>query len=110
MFGCEISTLLRVCPDVVINRYLAVTSIDNGTLQLTDREKRDGWWASARAKVFRGTSWGAREDSEDWKVAYSPRIDSIHGLPNETHDECGAGFDEWMSSSGRSQPGKSSHS
>jgi hypothetical protein len=95
MFRCDISNLLALCPYVVLNKYLAVTSIDGGTLQLTDQEKRNGWWTSAEAKVFRGTSWGAREDRDDWKVAYSPLIDSIHGLPNETHDECCAGFDEW---------------
>jgi hypothetical protein len=27
-------------------------------------------------------------------VAYSPRMGSIHGLPNETHDECCEGHDE----------------
>lgn len=95
MFRCEISDLLGLCPDIVLNKYLAVTSIDSGTLQLADQEKGAGWWTSAEAKVFRGTSWGAREDRDDWKVAYSPRLDSIHGLPNETHDECCAGFDEW---------------
>jgi hypothetical protein len=28
-------------------------------------------------------------------VAWSPRISSIHGLPNETHDDCCEGHDEW---------------
>jgi hypothetical protein len=95
MFQRDISTLLRLCPDVVLNKYLAVTSIDGGTLQLTDEEKRDGWWTTAEARVFRGSSWGRREDRDDWKVAFSPRLDSIHGLPNGTHNECCAGFDEW---------------
>ncbi len=89
MFGCEITNLLRLCPDVVLNKYLAVTSIDSGTLQLTDEEKRDGWWISEEARVFRGTSWGTREDRDDWKVAYSPRIESIRGLPNEPVEDCG---------------------
>ena len=46
MLDCDISTLLRLCPDVVLNKYLAVTSIDSGTLQLNDQENRDGWWTS----------------------------------------------------------------
>ncbi len=92
---CDISSLLRLCPGVVLNKYLAVTSIDSGTLQLTDQEKDAGWWTSEEAKVFRDSSWGHREDDSDWKVAYSPRLDSIHGLPDETHGECCAGFDEW---------------
>jgi hypothetical protein len=96
MLECDISGLLRLCPEVVLDRYLAVTSIDSGTLKLTDQERRDGWWTADEARVFRGSSWGHREDRDDWKVAYSPRINSIHGLPNETHDECCAGFDEWL--------------
>ena len=95
MFECDISTLLRLCPDVVLNKYLAVTSIDSGMLQLTDQEKREGWWTSAEARVFRGTFWGYREDRDDWRAAHSPRLDSIHGLPNEADDECCGGFGEW---------------
>jgi len=95
LVGRDISELLCVCPEVVLDKYLAVTSIDSGALQLTDQEKNDGWWTTESAKVFRGSSWGDREDRNDWKVAYSPRLNSIHGLPNETHDECCEGFDEW---------------
>lgn len=36
-------TSLRLCPEVALSKYLAVTSIDSGTLQLTDQEQRDGW-------------------------------------------------------------------
>src|ERR1700722_12472847 len=34
----DISTLLSLCPDVVLGKYLAVTSIDGSTLRLTDQE------------------------------------------------------------------------
>jgi hypothetical protein len=95
MVDCDISTLLRLCPDVVLGKYLAVTRIDGGTLRLTNQEIRDGWWTADAAKVFQGTSWGPPEYRDDWKVAYSPRLTSIHGLPDETHDETCAGFDEW---------------
>lgn len=88
---CDISTLLRLRPDVVVGKYLAVTRIDGGTLHLTDQEKGDGWSTPDAAKVFQGPP----EYRDDWKVAYSPRLTSIHGPPNETHDECCAGFDEW---------------
>jgi hypothetical protein len=91
----NISTLLRFCPDIVLGKYLAVTSIDGSTLRLTDQERNDGWWTADAGKVFRGTSWSPPEYRDDWKVAYSPRINSIHGLPNETHEECDGGFDEW---------------
>jgi hypothetical protein len=92
---CDISTLLEKCPEVVLGKYLAITSIDSGTLQLTEEERQTGWSTPEDAKVFRGTSWSPPEYRADWKVAFSPRVDSIHGLPNETHDECCAGFDEW---------------
>jgi hypothetical protein len=91
----DISALLRLCPDVVLNKYLAVTSIDSGVLHLTEEEKRGGWWTADDGKVFRGLPSGGPEDRDDWRVTYSPLVRSIHGLPNETHDECCAGFDEW---------------
>jgi hypothetical protein len=94
MVDCHISTLLRLCPDVVLDKYLAITAIDSGTLKLTDQERADGWWTDDTAKVFTGTSWSSPEYS-DGRVAYSPRLTSIHGLPNETHDECCGGFNEW---------------
>jgi hypothetical protein len=93
MDECDISTLLRLCPDVVLGKYLAVTSIDSGSLRITDQEKNDGWWTSEAAKVFTATSWNPRDYGG--KVAYSPKLTSIHGLPNETHDECCGGFNEW---------------
>lgn len=95
MVDCDISTFLGLCPDVVLGKYLAITSIDSGTLHLTDQERAEGWWTDEAGKVFRGTSWSSPEYRDDWKVACSPRLTSIHGLPNETHDECCGGFNEW---------------
>ncbi len=73
---------------------LAVTRRDGSSLHLTDQELSDGWWTKEIAKVFQGTSWGPPEYRDDWKVAYSPRVASIHGLPHETRERC-AGYDEW---------------
>jgi hypothetical protein len=95
MVDCDISTLLRLCPDVVFGKYLAVTSTDSGPLRLSDQEKNDGWWTAQNGRFFRATSWSGPEYRDDWKIAYSPRRTSIYGLPNETHEECCAGFDEW---------------
>jgi hypothetical protein len=93
MAECDISTLLHLCPDIVLGKYLAVTSIDGTTLQLTDEEKSNGWSTPEHAKVFRGKFDGP-EYRDDWKVAYSPRLSSIHGLPNETHVS-DHGYHEW---------------
>lgn len=95
MVDRDITSLLSICPEIVVGKYLAVTSIDSGSLRLTQQETREGWWTAEAGRVFRGTSWSAPEFREDWTVAYSPQIVSIHGLPNETHDECCAGYDEW---------------
>jgi hypothetical protein len=42
MVECDISKLLCLCPDVVLGKYLAVTSIDSGTLRLTEQESIEG--------------------------------------------------------------------
>jgi len=90
----DLTGFLGSCRDVVLSKYLAVTRRDSGALHLTDQERSEGWWTADSAKVFQGTSWGPPEYRDDWKVAYSPRLTSIHGLPNETRERC-AGFDEW---------------
>lgn len=96
MVDRDITSLLSIRPEIVLGKYLAVTRIDSGPLRLTDQEKREGWWTAEAGKVFQGNSWGPPEHRDDWKVAYSPQITSIHGLPNETHSECCAGYDEWF--------------
>jgi hypothetical protein len=68
---------MRRCPQTVLDKYLAITCIDGGALEVTDVEKVDGW----------ETRHG---------VAYSPRLDSVAGLPHEDrHGLCCEGFDEW---------------
>jgi len=73
----DLSNLMLFCPETVLNKYLALTAIDSGVLEVTDLEKATGW------KTRKG-------------VAYSPRIKSVAGLPHEErHGYCDAGFDEW---------------
>ncbi len=61
--------LLSVCPEVVLNRYIAITSIDSSPLVPNVEETAAGWRT-------RG------------KIAYTPKIQDIKGLPR-------AGWDEW---------------
>jgi hypothetical protein len=61
--------LLQLCPDVVFGKYIAITSIDSGQVVPTDEETAAGW-------ETRG------------KVAYSPKVQNIKGVPRE-------GWDEW---------------
>jgi hypothetical protein len=61
--------LLKLCPEIVVGKYVAVTSIDSGQLIPTDKETGAGWQSRA-------------------KIAYSPKIENAQELP---HD----GWDEW---------------
>jgi hypothetical protein len=61
--------LLQLCPDVVLGKYIAITSIDSSQFVPTDEERATGW-------ETRG------------KVGYSPKVQNIKGLPRE-------GWDEW---------------
>jgi hypothetical protein len=88
----DIASLLKICPNVLLDKYLAVTSMDSAQVLLTDQEKSDGWWTAEAGKIYMDKPDGTRDYRG--KVAYSPRLVSVHGLPYETH-ECCAGFDEW---------------
>lgn len=61
--------LLRLCPEIVLGKYVAITSFDSGPLVPNDKEIAAGWHS--------------RGD-----VAYSPRIQSAHEVPRD-------GWDEW---------------
>lgn len=63
------SDLLELCPEIVLGKYVAVTSIDSSPLVPTDREMEAGWRSRA-------------------KIAYSPKIENAEELPRE-------GWDEW---------------
>lgn len=61
--------LLQLCPEIVLGKYVAVTSIDSGQLIPTDKETATGWQSRA-------------------KIAYSPKIETAQDLPH-------GGWDEW---------------
>jgi hypothetical protein len=69
-------TILRLCPEIVLNRYVAVTSIDSGIRQLTELEQAAGW------QVRRG-------------IGYSPLIRSIDNLQYQLDGDEAPGYDEW---------------
>jgi hypothetical protein len=68
----DLTEFLQSCPEVAVDRYLAVTSNDSGPMALTEREKAEGW-------------------IEIGEIAYSPRLLHSEGLP---HPLCGY-FNEW---------------
>lgn len=60
--------LLRLCPEVVLGRYVAVTSLDSGPVCLNDIDRAAGW-------EFAGG------------IAYSPKIQQVEMLPRDQFDE-----------------------
>ena len=61
--------LLQICPDIVLGKYVAITSIDSGELVPTEKESVAGWRSHER-------------------IAYSPKIQNAEDIPRE-------GWDEW---------------
>jgi hypothetical protein len=66
----EVDRLARLCPKIILGKYLAVTSFDSGSLSPSDAEKANGWQSRNG-------------------IAYSPRIEAIASLPGTD------GYDEW---------------
>jgi hypothetical protein len=61
--------LLQLCPEVVLGKYLAITSIDSGPLVPTDKQKAAGWESRGQ-------------------IAYSPKVETVASLPRD-------GWEEW---------------
>ncbi len=61
--------LLQVCPEVVLGKFIAITSIDSGPFVPTDKEKAAGWESRGQ-------------------IAYSPKVEDVQSLPRD-------GYDEW---------------
>ena len=61
--------ILQLCPEIVLGKYVAITSIDSGPLVPGDRQTVAGWQSRGR-------------------IAYSDKIRNVEGIPR-------AGWDEW---------------
>ena len=60
--------LLQLCPEIVLGKYVAVTSIDSGPLVPNEKETAAGWESRNR-------------------IAYSPKVDQVKNLPRDWYDE-----------------------
>ena len=69
-------TLIRLCPEVVLNRHLVVTAIDGGTPWLTDLQTQSGW------HVRNG-------------MAYGPPIGDVRELFYQRDGPDEPGMDDW---------------
>jgi hypothetical protein len=61
--------LLELCPDIVLEKYVAITSIDSGELVPNEAELAAGWQSRGQ-------------------IAYSPKVRAIESVPRD-------GWDEW---------------
>jgi hypothetical protein len=60
--------ILQICPDVVLGKYIAITSFDSGPLALTDEEKAVGWESRSN-------------------IAYSPKVQAVSRVPRSCYEE-----------------------
>jgi hypothetical protein len=60
--------LLRLCPQIVLGKYVAITSIDSGRFIPDEVERANGW------------------ETQDG-IAYSPLVTNTESLPRENWDE-----------------------
>ena len=74
--GVYMEHVVRLIPEAVLNRYLAVTSYDSGIRQLSEEEIAAGW-------ILRGD------------IAYSPRIGMVEDLKFQRDGFGSPGYDEW---------------
>lgn len=80
---CSLGDLLRVCPEIAIGRFVAVTAFDSGRLVLTEEQKASGW------------------DSR-FGIAYSPKVADPKVVP---HDSCCC-YNEWYLFDERTEIGR----
>jgi hypothetical protein len=60
--------VLECCPDVVLRKYIAITSFDRGPLQLTEGQRSAGWVS-------------------DGEIAYCPKIQHVNMVPQAYFSE-----------------------
>jgi hypothetical protein len=59
---------IHAFPEIVLQKYIAVTSCDSGPLVPTDEERQDGWFSEG-------------------EIAYNGPIGDINAIPNDQFDE-----------------------
>ena len=64
----DISSLLQICPNVLLDKYLAVTSMDSAQLLLTDQEKSEGWWTAEAGRATAICPMGPAKTAARWRT------------------------------------------
>ena len=76
---------LALCPEVIADKYLAITAVDSGSFGLSESDRAKGW-------IERGG------------IAYSPRVPTPKALPSNCCCRGCYGFDEWYIFYSRPEP------
>jgi hypothetical protein len=69
-------TLVGLCPEIFIGRYMVVTAVDSGTPRLAERQKIAGW-------------------VEQNGIVYSPALITVDDIFFQRDGQDAPGFDEW---------------
>ena len=77
----NMNALLRQCPELVVGKYIAITSFDSGALELTERDRLSGWRSEG------GIAYGPLPLRSMAELADCARIE-----PAELYQEGSSGF------------------
>jgi len=69
-------TVVKLCPEIFVGRYMAVTAIDSGVPWLTNGQKAAGW-------------------TQRREIVYSPLLSSVNDVYCQRDGPDTPGFDEW---------------
>jgi hypothetical protein len=78
-----LADVVELCPQLVIDRFVLITSLDSGLVQLDEERLKAGW--KPMCKRRRNFDW-SHEEWED-PLALSPRISDPKILPTDMYDE-----------------------
>ncbi len=74
--------VVELCPQLVIDRFVLITSYDSGYVTLTDEHLHAGWqYTGGDAQIF---EWRPVRDGQ---FALSPRVSNAAMLPIDMYDE-----------------------
>ena len=86
----NMNAVLRLCPEVVVGKYVAITTYDSGALRLMDGDGQTGW------RIRNG-------------IAYGPRIGTAADLPECARIEPAELYQEWYVFDAPAELGAISH-
>lgn len=78
-----LADIVELCPQMVIDRFVFITSLDSGLVQLNEDRLKTGW--KPMGKRRKNFEW-SHDEWED-PLALSPRVSNAMILPTDMYDE-----------------------